>query len=124
MNIKKIEPIAVSLPMIKPVIMAGEEVRKADNVLVRIETDRGVVGWGEAASAPTMTGETVASMVAAVHYLSPALERRAADAIKWADSPAQNSPDPRSSTFSGGVIRKTHWSKLALTLMDSWLARG
>ena len=52
MKIKTIEPIAVSLPMLKPVIMAGEEVRRADNVLVRIETDSGVVGWGEAASAP------------------------------------------------------------------------
>ena len=38
MQIKTIEPIAVSLPMLKPVIMAGEEVRRADNVLVRIES--------------------------------------------------------------------------------------
>ncbi len=38
MKIKSIEPIAVSLPMLKPVIMAGEEIRRADNVLVRIET--------------------------------------------------------------------------------------
>src|SRR5262249_44453465 len=36
-QIKIIEPIAVSLPMRKPVVMAGEEVRRADNVLVRIE---------------------------------------------------------------------------------------
>jgi muconate cycloisomerase len=77
-NISKIEPIAVSLPMIKPVIMAGEEVRRADNVLVRLEADDGQVGWGEAASAPTMTGETTASMVAAVHHLAPALAGRAA----------------------------------------------
>jgi o-succinylbenzoate synthase len=80
-NITKIEPIAVSLPMIKPVIMAGEEVRRADNVLVRLEADTGLVGWGEAASAPTMTGETVASMVAAVRYLTPVLAGRAADDI-------------------------------------------
>jgi L-alanine-DL-glutamate epimerase-like enolase superfamily enzyme len=75
-NIKKIEPIAVRLPMIKPVIMAGEVVSAAENVLVRIEADNGLVGWGEAASAPTMTGETIASMVAAVHYLTPALNDR------------------------------------------------
>jgi o-succinylbenzoate synthase len=73
MQIRKIEPIAVSLPMIKPVIMAGEEVRRADNVLVRVEADDGLVGWGEAASAPTMTGETVPGMVAAVCHLAPAL---------------------------------------------------
>jgi L-alanine-DL-glutamate epimerase-like enolase superfamily enzyme len=79
--ITKIEPIAVSLPMIKPVIMAGEEVRRADNVLLRLEADNGLVGWGEAASAPTMTGETTASMVAAVHHLMPALVGRAAHDI-------------------------------------------
>jgi L-alanine-DL-glutamate epimerase-like enolase superfamily enzyme len=73
MRIRSIEPIAVSLPMIKPLIMAGETVARADNVLVRIEANDGLIGWGEAASAPTMTGETVASMVAAVHYLAPAL---------------------------------------------------
>jgi L-alanine-DL-glutamate epimerase-like enolase superfamily enzyme len=81
-KIKHIEPIAVSLPMKKPVIMAGEEVIRADNVLVRIESECGVVGWGEAASAPTMTGETVASMMAAVRYLTPAVEGRpAADIV-------------------------------------------
>jgi L-alanine-DL-glutamate epimerase-like enolase superfamily enzyme len=75
-KIKSIEPIAVSLPMLKPVIMAGEEVRRADNVLVRIEADNGLVGWGEAASAPVMTGETLESIVSAVHYLEPALRDR------------------------------------------------
>lgn len=76
MHIKTIEPIPVSLPMLKPVIMAGEEVRRADNVLVRIAADNGLVGWGEAASAPVMTGETIESIVSAVHYLAPALQGR------------------------------------------------
>ena len=35
MKIKRIEPIAVSFPMKKPVFMAGVEIRQADNVLVR-----------------------------------------------------------------------------------------
>src|SRR6266850_446229 len=78
MKIEHIEPIAVSFPMKKPVIMAGEEVTRADNVLVRIEADNGVVGWGEAASAPTMTGETVESMMAAIHHLTPVVEGRPA----------------------------------------------
>lgn len=73
MQIKSIEPFAVSLPMKKPVVMAGEEVRRAENVLVRIETADGRVGWGEAASAPVMTGETLESIVTAVHYIAPAL---------------------------------------------------
>ncbi|HZP71702.1 MAG TPA: enolase C-terminal domain-like protein [Pseudolabrys sp.] len=75
-QIKTVEPIAISLPMRKPVIMAGEEVRRADNVLVRIESDTGLVGWGEAASAPVMTGETLESIVSAVHYLGVILRGR------------------------------------------------
>jgi len=74
--IKSVAPIAVSLPMLKPVIMAGETIHRADNVLVRIEADDGTVGWGEAASAPVMTGETLESIVTAVHYLAPSLRGR------------------------------------------------
>ena len=81
MNIKRIQPIAVSLPLSKPIKMAGVELRTADNVLVRLETDKGLVGWGEAASAPSMTGETVESMMAAIRYLVPYLEGAPLDAI-------------------------------------------
>jgi muconate cycloisomerase len=81
MKIKRIEPIAVSLPMLKPVKMSFEEVSSANNALVRIETDAGIVGWGEAASAPTMTGETMEGMVAAIRYLAPLLEGMPADDI-------------------------------------------
>jgi len=76
MQITRIESITVAFPMKKPVYMAGVEIRQADNVLVRIEADTGqgnVVGWGEAASAPTMTGETVESMMAAIAYMMPAV---------------------------------------------------
>jgi L-alanine-DL-glutamate epimerase-like enolase superfamily enzyme len=49
-------------------------------VLVRIANDDGTVGWGEAASAPVMTGDTLESLVSAVHFLAPALRgRKAAD---------------------------------------------
>lgn len=79
MKIKSIESLAVSLAMKKPVTMAAETVTRADNVFVRVECDDGAVGWGEAASAPTMTGETTASMMAAVAHIRPALLDRAAD---------------------------------------------
>jgi L-alanine-DL-glutamate epimerase-like enolase superfamily enzyme len=85
-KIKSIEPIAVSLPMKKPVQMAGETVARADNVFVRIEADNGVTGWGEAASAPTMTGETIAGMMAAIEYLTPKLIGRAADDLSGASA--------------------------------------
>jgi muconate cycloisomerase len=83
-RIKTIEPIAVSLPMKKPVQMSGETVARADNVLIRIEAEDGAVGWGEAASAPLMTGETVASMMAAVEYITPGVLGRSADDLAGA----------------------------------------
>jgi L-alanine-DL-glutamate epimerase-like enolase superfamily enzyme len=78
-KIRSIEPLAVSLPMKKAVTMAAETVTRADNVLVRVESETGLIGWGEAASAPTMTGETVSSMMAAVSHMGPGLLGRAAD---------------------------------------------
>ena len=72
-RIKRIEPIAVSLPMTKPMKMAGVLIAAADNVLVRLELDSGQVGWGEAASAHSMTGETVESMMAAIRHMGPTL---------------------------------------------------
>lgn len=78
LRIASVEPIAVSLPMVKPVKMSFEEVGRAENLVVRVQTEDGVVGWGEAASAPTMTGETLAGMTAAAAHLAPHL--RGADA--------------------------------------------
>src|SRR5262249_44767619 len=75
-HIKSIEPIPVSLPMIKPVIMAGEEIRRADTVLVRIENDTRLVGWGEAAPAPMHTRGAPEGIVFAGHYLIVALRSR------------------------------------------------
>jgi muconate cycloisomerase len=71
--IKRIEAIAVSLPMTKPMKMAGVLIASADNALVRLELDSGHVGWGEAASAHSMTGETVESMMAAIRHMAPSL---------------------------------------------------
>ena len=72
--IRRVDAIPVALPLTKPVEMAAETVTHARNVLVRIEAQDGTVGWGEAASAPTMTGDTVAGLVAAVReHLAPLL---------------------------------------------------
>ena len=71
--IRRIEPIAVSLPMTKPMKMAGVLIKAADNVLVKVELEGGHTGWGEAASAHSMTGETVESMMAAIRHMAPAL---------------------------------------------------
>jgi muconate cycloisomerase len=51
-------------------LMAGIRIETADNVLVRIESADGFVGWGEATVAPTMTGDLAEGLVAAVQYLT------------------------------------------------------
>src|ERR1700722_20340533 len=72
--IKRGDAIPLALPLTKPVKMAAETVTHARNLLVRIEAQDGTVGWGEAASAPTMTGDTIAGLVSAVRdHLAPEL---------------------------------------------------
>ncbi len=72
--IRRVDAIPVALPLRKPVRMAAETVTHARNILVRVEAADGTVGWGEAASAPTMTGDTLASLTAAVRdHLGPPL---------------------------------------------------
>src|SRR3977135_1564921 len=69
--IRRVDAIPVALPLKKPMKMAGVTIDVAENVLVRIEAAGGVVGGGGAASAPTMTGDTQGSLVAAVRHLGP-----------------------------------------------------
>jgi muconate cycloisomerase len=69
--VRRVDAIPIALPLKKPMKMAGVTIATADNVLVRIEADGGLVGWGEAASAPTMTGDTQGSLVAAIRHLGP-----------------------------------------------------
>ena len=74
MKIERVDAIPVSLPLAKPIRMAGAEVRIAQNVVVRIRTDAGLTGWGECASSPSFSGETQGSIVAAITgFLAPAI---------------------------------------------------
>jgi muconate cycloisomerase len=80
--IRRIDAIPVALPLKTPVRMSAETVTAAQNLLVRIETADGTVGWGEASSAPTMTGDTQGGLVAAVRdHLAPMLIGK--DAHTW-----------------------------------------
>src|SRR5262249_36530322 len=72
--IRRVDAIPVALPLKTPMSMSGVTIATAENVLVRIETKGGAVGFGEAASAPTMTGDTLGGLVAAVRdHLAPLL---------------------------------------------------
>lgn len=73
LRIKRITPIGVDLPLTQPLKRSKGELRASENLLVRIEAGD-FVGWGEAGSAATMTGELLPGMVNAVSYLAPLLE--------------------------------------------------
>lgn len=72
--IRRVDAIPVALPLKAPMKMSGVTIANAENILVRIEAADGSVGWGEAASAPTMTGDTLGGLAAAVRdHLAPLL---------------------------------------------------
>jgi L-alanine-DL-glutamate epimerase-like enolase superfamily enzyme len=75
-RISKIDAFAVVLPLTSPVKLSTITIPACDNLIVRISDERGRVGWGEASSAPMMTGETSQGMVAAVRFMAQRLEGR------------------------------------------------
>ncbi len=82
--IKRVDAIPIAIPLKKPVIMAGVRLEVSYNLLVRAEAADGLVGWGEASVAPTMTGDVLPGMVAAVNeHLAPLVTGK--DALKRAE---------------------------------------
>ena len=68
-NIQNVEIFSVSMPLKSRIKMAGVILDTADNLIIKISGDNGLIGWGEASSAPTMTGEFVEGMVSAAKFL-------------------------------------------------------
>ncbi len=84
LTIKRIDAIPIAIPLKKPVSMAGVRIEISYDLLVRVEAANGLVGWGEASVAPTMTGDVLPGMVAAVNdHLAPLVVGK--DALKRAE---------------------------------------
>ena len=81
LTISRIDLWAVRLPLHEPFVVSYVSQADVPTIIVRLQTTDGIIGWGEAASAPTMTGETLGSMVAAVRSLADKLEGMPADGI-------------------------------------------
>ena len=69
MKIISVEAIPITVPLVKPIVMSHITVYQSDNVLVKVITDDGVVGWGEGVEATDLTGETQRSIQAAIEFL-------------------------------------------------------
>ncbi len=65
--IKKVDAFGLNLPLNKTVLMAGVELNTVENLLIRIEASNGLVGWGEASSAPSHGGASLQDMLASFH---------------------------------------------------------
>jgi L-alanine-DL-glutamate epimerase-like enolase superfamily enzyme len=79
-----VEAGPLHLPLRHPMRLASETVAVAETLLVRVVDDTGREGWGEASSAPTMTGDLLPGMVAAVErFLAPALLAAVVPDVGW-----------------------------------------
>lgn len=69
MRIASVETFPISVPLAKPIAMSHVTIGATDNVLVKITSDDGTVGWGEATPAMDVTGENQGRIIAAVEEL-------------------------------------------------------
>lgn len=75
MRIVRAEAIAVRLPLHQPFIVSYGRFDDMPSVLLRIVTDDGVEGWGEAVPDPHVTGESFEGAFASLcHVLLPCME--------------------------------------------------
>lgn len=74
MKITKIEVFAARLPLKEPFIISYVRLDDMPTIFVRIETDTGIIGWGEAVPDQNVTGETWKSTYQVIHQeLAPLL---------------------------------------------------
>ncbi|RRS29913.1 MAG: L-alanine-DL-glutamate epimerase [Epsilonproteobacteria bacterium (ex Lamellibrachia satsuma)] len=71
MKISCIHTSTLKAPLKTPFITSLRRVDALEDLVVIIECDNGLVGYGEGAPTPVITGETMGSMVAAIEYIKP-----------------------------------------------------
>lgn len=73
-RLARVDACLIAVPLRQPMKMSGETITHAHNLLIRLEASDGTVGWGEASSAPTMTGDTPESLLAAAAIIRAAVQ--------------------------------------------------
>lgn len=72
MKIIDIEIVKISIPLLTPFKTALRTVNKIENLAVKVLTDTGNIGYGEAAPTAVITGDTFASMESGIKdYIKP-----------------------------------------------------
>ncbi len=73
MGIERIEVYPVTLRFFEPFRIAPGSSEKSRNIVVKVVTDYGVEGWGEASPSRRVTGETVETVLEALSRIAPRL---------------------------------------------------
>jgi len=73
MKITSVETFPISLRLAQPIHMSHHTFDRSDNLVVRVSTDTGIVGWGEGVPSMDVTGENQASIGASVEDLGSRL---------------------------------------------------
>ncbi|MDR0283417.1 MAG: dipeptide epimerase [Propionibacteriaceae bacterium] len=73
MRITAVRAAAISVPLAEPFVISLAVIDSAETVIVTLETDEGLAGYGEGAGIAMVTGETTATVLAAIRTLTPAL---------------------------------------------------
>lgn len=74
MKIVKIETAKVSIPLVTPFKTALRTVDSVNDIVVRVTTDDGNTGFGEAPPTAVITGDTQGSILSAIQeFIAPAL---------------------------------------------------
>ena len=111
MRITGVTLFKADIPLKDPFRIAVMEMRSAMNVFVRIDTDAGLVGWGEASPCWKLCGETQESCRFAEATVSGGDVILAGDGrpksrvrYAWADSPTVNTYAARAISLPGFEI--------------------
>lgn len=74
MRITEIHIAHLSIPLIRPFITAIRQTDCVNDVVIMLKTDKGMIGYGSAASTPAITGDSIESIIKAINeVLGPQL---------------------------------------------------
>ncbi|MHA6629473.1 mandelate racemase/muconate lactonizing enzyme family protein [Pseudonocardia sichuanensis] len=123
MQITSIEAVPYSIPYRSPLAFATGVLTSADHVLVRVHTDDGVHGVGDAAARPMVYGESQESIVTAIRdWLEPALT--GLDPFAVEEAHARTSWVVANNTARGAVDVALHDLRGRATGLPSWRLLG
>lgn len=71
MRIAKLEIHPITMTLRTPIPMSNGVIESTGNVLVKLVTDDGVIGWGEGVEAPSLTHQRQADIVSDLEMLTP-----------------------------------------------------